>query len=366
MADYRIPELDLSTRFQLAVEMLLPIPLRKWGRASQLSQTFGISRTLLYKMRDQAKDGLLEALTPRQPGPKPHREELVIDKDFLPHAIGVLSLLKGTVRDIQIGLELLFGVHRSIGFISQTLQEIGQKASAYHLGISIRSPVMGEADEIFQGGKPCLTVVDGRSFLVLHLSPAEARDETNWGLAFLELQEQGIQFQDIACEGARGIKAGVKQAQLAIPLRSDLFHLIREAHKITKKLEREGYRAIEVAEHARRAEREAKAPKRRRGRPLKVRVPLHQAEKEEEKAIERYDCWVWLMEEARKALEPFTPEGRLNSLAEARATLESAITLMKELGHNSVTTFAIKLQSHLDELLAPIGWRSSSPLGGKV
>lgn len=78
-----------------------------------------------------------------------------------------MPVLKGTVRDIQQGLHLLFGVQRSVGYISQTLTAAGEQATAYNLGITVPLPILGEADEIFQGQKPCLTLVDGRSFLVV-------------------------------------------------------------------------------------------------------------------------------------------------------------------------------------------------------
>ena len=89
----------------------------------------------------------------------------MIDRLFLRRAVTVLSMLKGSVRDIELGLELLFGVSRSIGYISETLQKSGAAAAAYNDGIRIPLPVLGELDEIFQGRKPCLTLVDGRSFL---------------------------------------------------------------------------------------------------------------------------------------------------------------------------------------------------------
>jgi len=356
MANYRLPELDLSTRVQLAVEMLVPIPQRQWGRATELARTYGISRTLLYRLRDRAKEALLAALAPREPGPAPQTETLVIDRDFVRYAIPVLAMLKGTVRDIQLGLALLFGLRRSIGFISEHLQETGRRASEYQERLLLPLPVLGEADEIFQGRHPCLTVVDGRSFLVLHLAPAEARDATTWGLTFLALQAQGIRFHDLVSDGARGIQAGVREAQLAVPWRPDLFHLLREAHRVSQKLEREAYRAMETAERARRAEREAQAPKRRRGRPLKVKVPRPEAEAQERQAIATYDGWQWLLREVRQALEPLTPEGRLNPVAQARATLETAIELMQELGHEAVTAFAHHLQAHLEDLLAPLIW----------
>jgi len=35
MTYYRLPTLELSTRIQLSLEMLLPIPERLWGRATE-------------------------------------------------------------------------------------------------------------------------------------------------------------------------------------------------------------------------------------------------------------------------------------------------------------------------------------------
>jgi hypothetical protein len=98
-------------------------------------------------------------------------------------------------------------------------------------------PILGEADEIFQGRKPCLTLVDGRSFLVLNLAPAESHDGTTWGLTYLDLVERGIRFQDLACDGGTGLRAGVRETPLAIPLRPDLFHIQQEAYRLTRRLE---------------------------------------------------------------------------------------------------------------------------------
>lgn len=360
MAKYRIPELDLATRIMLAVEMLMPIPQRAWGRATELAKANDISRTLLYKFRDRGLEALVAALAPQQPGPQPQTNMLVVNKAFVEQTIAVLPMLKGTVRDIQLGLELLFGIYRCVGYISQTLQQAGAAADTYNASLSIPLPVLGEADEIFQGRRPCLTVVDGRSFLVLHLSPAEARDGTTWGITFLDLAARGIQFQDLASDGAQGIRLGVQEAQLTMPLRPDLFHLLREAHRLGQRLERAAYRAIEIADRARRAEQEAQAPKRRRGRRLKVKVPRPQAEAQECQAIATYDGWNWLIQEVRQALEPLTSEGRLTTVAAARATVEAAAELMMELNHQEITAFAQKLLDHLEELLAPLAWLEES------
>lgn len=251
---------------------------------------------------------------------------------------------------------MLVEVQRSVGYISQTLQEAGTAAAAYNAKISIPLAVLGEADEIFQGRRPCLTVVDGRSFLVLNLRPAETRDKTDWGLAFLNLQERGIQFHDLVSDGAKGIRAGAEEAQLDVPLRPDLFHLLRDSYQLSQQMERAAYRAIKTAERARRAKREAAAPKRRVGCPLEIKTSLEEAERQEDQAIYLYDAWSWLFHEMRRALDPIDEAGRLTAASAARSTVEAAIALLQELEEEAITAFAQALLDQLDELVAPLAW----------
>lgn len=360
MANYHLSKLDLSTRLTLTLEVLKPIPERPWGRVTELARTHRISRSWLYELRDQALEALKQALIPHKPGPRPSEESLLINKAFLQRAITTLPMLTPSVRGIQMGLDLLLGVHRSVGYISQTLKGSGASAESYNKSLTIPLPVLGEADEIFQGRRPCLTVVDGRSFLVLNLSPAESRDGTTWGVTFLELKERGIEFHDLVSDEAKGIKAGVKEAKLAIPLRPDLFHLIREAHRLSQRLEDAAYRAIKVAEKTRRADLEAHAPKRRRGGPLKVTQSQAEAQTQETRSIATYDLWAWLIGEVLQALEPITPEGRLTAVAETQKTLQTAAELLMALDHPEITAFAQKLLDRLEALVAPLAWLEQS------
>jgi hypothetical protein len=98
---------------------------------------------------------------------------------------------------IALVLELL-GIGRSVGYISQTLNAAGAQATAQNQALVVPVPILGEADEIFQGRKPCLTLVDGCLFLVLNLTPADSRDATTWGVMYLDLLERGIRFHDLA------------------------------------------------------------------------------------------------------------------------------------------------------------------------
>jgi hypothetical protein len=310
----------------------------------------------LYEIRDGAWEAVVEALLPGEAGRPAQVTSLTVDKAFIDRTIALLPMLTGSVRDIRLGLKLMLGVARSVGYISQTLTAAGEQARTYNLEMTVPLPILGEADEIFQGRKPCLTLVDGRSFLVLNLTPAESRDGTTWGLTYLGLTERGIQFQDLVCDGGTGLRAGVREAKLAVPLRPDLFHLLQDAHRLTRRLEGAAYRAMETAERARRADLEARGLLRRCGRRLKIKTPLPQAQVEEAQALETCDTWSWLLAEVRQALEPITPTHHLVSGAKTKATVETAVGLLKELGHADITAFANDLQQKLPELLAPLEW----------
>jgi hypothetical protein len=355
MANYQLTHLDLSTRIELASLMLNPS--RHWGMVTELAQEHSVSRKFLYELRGTAQASLEASLLPRPAGRQNHPNQVEINEDFVQRVIAVcLSVIPGTVRTVQMVLDLLLGVHRSIGHISRSAKELGAGALEYTQGLHLPISVLAEADEIFQGRNPCLTVVDGRSFLVLSLSRQQQRDETAWGCVLMDVQQQGVQFLDVASDGARGIQAGVKQVSLQIPLRPDLFHLIREAYRVTQRLEKRAYQAMQDAERARRARQEQELPKRRKGAPLKVKLELPQAEAEEMKAIAQLDHWEWLFQEIRQALEPITPQGRIALGRQARQTLETALELLKTLENSSIHAFSEQLSEKLDELIAPLDW----------
>lgn len=353
MTKYRVSNLDLSTRIELVAEMLLPANKRNWGEITKMAQEYGLTRERLYQLKRKARATLQEILAPQKAGRPAIDERLVVNEAMIKRAISILPLLKGSTRDIQIGLELLFGVQRSVGYINQTLHEAGEWASNHNAQMKSTKPILAEVDEIFQGRHPCLTVVDGQSFLLLNLTPTDSRDATSWGVTFLELSEQGYEFQDIVADGARGIAAGLAATGWEMMLQPDLFHLIHAAHPISKRLERRAYQAIEMADQARLVVAQAQAP-RRRGKPRQAQLPLAEAQAQETARIETLDWWQWLLQEVRLVLEPITADGQICSTQAVRDTITTATQLMRELGRDDVTKFAHKLDKYLEALLHPL------------
>lgn len=352
MAHYHLTHLDLSTRMELAIQMLAAD--RPWGRVTQLAQTHGTSRKFLYQLRDKAQRVLQQSLVAQTPGPKPPPTWVWLDDHFLQRAIVTLSLLPPSLRNLQLALELLFGQRRSLGYIQQTLQAAGERAHTANQRLQPTRPILGEVDEIYQTRRPCLTVVDGRSLLVLNLAKQVANDRTTWGVTLCELMQRGIAFEDIAFDGSLSLQAGIRDAELACPQRPDLFHLYRLGHRITAKLERHAYQALRIAYRAQRAEQEAQAEKRRRGRPLKVAVSYQEAAAGADQALGEHDLWCWLFGELRQALQPFTPQGRLTTGEQAHQTMALIVTWMQDLQVAKVTPFANNLANLLAQLVTPL------------
>jgi hypothetical protein len=352
---YRLTRIDMSTRLQLATQMM--DTQRPWGTVTTLADSYQVSRKFLYQLEHKATYALVSALSAQVPGPKPVSKTLLVDDNFILRTITTLAtIIPGSIRGIQTCLQEIIDTHRSIGFISQSLNLVGKSASRLNQLDIPKHLVLGEVDEIFQGRHPCLTVVDGRSFAVLQLSPQKSRDADTWGASLLILQEQGIQFADIASDGARGIHAGIKQAELTVPLRPDLFHLLRESLSLSRKLESSAYKEIEQSIRTQKADKESKAEHKRIGRPLEVHISLTESKEREQQAIECYDLFVWLQSEIRQSLEPYDSEDNLISVSQAKETLDTAISLLCELRDNKINDYVQVLKKHREELIAPLEW----------
>jgi hypothetical protein len=355
MPQYRVEEIDVSTRIEIGLKMVMGSADRGWGWVTERAAAYGVSRQTFYDIRDEVRAVLEQAVKPHAPGPKPASQMLKVDAEYIRRATPVLAMLKGSTRDVQLGLELLFGVERSVGFISETLNAVGQSAADYNAQLRPGQPIQGEVDEVFQRRMPCFTVVDGQSFMVLNLTAEADRTGETWAKTFKRLVDQGIEFQDIVSDNASGIRRGVSDAGLDAVWRLDVFHVIQEGHRISQKLENAAYRAIHQADRAHAYAADQTEGKRRVGRPRQAVGTIPETDRQQTLAITQFDLWTWLLSEVRFALEPVHGD-RLNASATAREALEVASELMQALDQPDIIAFATRLLNNLDVLLDPLDW----------
>ena len=163
MANYQLAHLFMSTRLEVVSVILAP--LRPWGLVTELSREYGVSRKFLYELCEKALASVSEAFLPKAPGRKTSSRLVVINESFVQRAIvASLSVVPGTVHTVQLLLGLVLDGQRSTAYISQIAKEIEADALEYTQGQILPILALTEADEIFQGRKPCLTLVDGRFF----------------------------------------------------------------------------------------------------------------------------------------------------------------------------------------------------------
>jgi hypothetical protein len=351
MAHYQLAQIDLSTRIGLASEML--DPERGRGQVTELARKYEVSRKFLYELKAKGQAALEVGLEGQKPGPKAPSRAIQVDRAFLRRAVISLSLLPPSIRNLQAAIELLFGQHCALGFIEQTLQQAGARARAENQELQPQQPIQAELDEIFQTRHPCLTLIDGASGLLLNLVRQADCDATTWGVTLLDLQRQGITFEDLASDGSLSIRTGIQEAQLQAPYRPDWFHLTQTGHEISRKLENQAYAALETAERARLFQQAAQALKPRLGRPLKPTVAYPLAAQAADQAMHTFDLWSWLFAELRQTLQPVQASGQLVSAQLARQNLTLIIAWLQDLQVSRATSFAKNLGNLMDLLLAP-------------
>jgi transposase-like protein len=90
------------------------------------------------------------------------------------------------------------------------------------------------ADEIFDGERPHLVMVEPQSLLIVELSCQDHRDALTWGVTLLECAKGGVKIEQVVSDGAQGLKKGIAEAELGIVHQLDLFHTLWEALRVEK------------------------------------------------------------------------------------------------------------------------------------
>jgi hypothetical protein len=214
----------------------------------------------------------------------------------------------------------------------------------------------GAFDEIFVAGKPVLMGVEPASLCWVLGRSADNREAKTWAgeLDKFPALEQAV--TDAGLGLVKGLRASDASRLRPVEHSLDVFHTLYQGGRAWRMTEA---RLWKIAEHAEQARFRAKQA-RRAGRSLLSLGPAaHQArlkaERILEEAVEIETAWRHL----RQCLEPFTPDGRLNTAAAARAELTKWLPALKGpawaktvrvLGRPESLTFLVRLQRKLREL----------------
>jgi len=272
-------QMPLEDRIAIATQMLSPE--RKYGQATELAHTHGVSRQDVYYIAGKAHTALEVALLPRS-GPAPAGNTLTVTRIRLERAVVTMGLLGMSERDSLIGLEEMLDTRRAPGYVAKVLRKAEHLAQARNIELTPSLSGLLASDEIFLRDQPILGIVHPASLYLTCLSLTAQRDGETWGCQFLDLAGADGVIRD----AGSGLAAGAHLAQVACHA-GDWFHPLHLAAWVDAQYERRAYSALAEQYEREDLVLQAQTSKRLENHWRKYEAACAAADQ----AIERYDQW---------------------------------------------------------------------------
>jgi len=199
MSRWKRPDITLSDRAFIAAVMNIPREQRPWGAITWLSDVYDTSRQTLYTIGGQVRQALLfpnqgiklpeSQPTLLLPPPSLAGPTITVTDNRLKRTILTLLLPGGvTLRPMQDCLQAAFDVNRSVGFLSQFINQEGpraedgarfyprsQKEAAKLLGQDFSVPVQKDVWHVLD--KAAQTVIDLERIALRKLEQAQDKGD---------------------------------------------------------------------------------------------------------------------------------------------------------------------------------------------
>lgn len=237
----RRDDITSEQRAQIAITMLAPA--RSQGTASQLADSYAVSRQTIYNIAAKGQEVLRQGLQPGPHGPPWGEKTLKVDANRLKRGSVVLTEVGVSQRDVAVCLGELLDTTPSLGWVNGVLSQVEAAAAEVN---QTWQPQIGETlagDEIYANGQPNLLVVGNDSLYLYALSRQPDCDGETWGCTLLD----GPECPQFASDAGTGLAAGVKAAQVQVH-QLDWDHLLRPLWGQATRLEKQAYAALQAVE----------------------------------------------------------------------------------------------------------------------
>lgn len=346
-----------------------------WGLVGQMERQWGISRETIY--RDSAR--IRVALEPQRSGPRLDatrpleariealdaenaalkarvtqlEARLCRSVEVTPERIEDLVLTAVTTPPSYEGageyVEVAFGqtYRPSIGKVSQIIRHHGQRAGRILTEPAVRDRFdEANADELFAGRRPVLTVVEPASLAIGAVELSDSRYGQDWQVVL----ERFDQLRYVSSDGGTGLKAGIGLCAQILRHQPDIWHrVVRPLSQITRRLEAHLDKAWDQ-------ERQAMAQHQRPKGEGKLYAPsLSRIKQEVADQFERMEVYYQGVEQLFEVFDPIVDEPgapRLRTRDEAQVLLRQAIEKLSRVGDAQLDTWRQKIEAHCKDLFA--------------
>jgi len=238
----KLPHLGLSDILFLSTVLSIPRPERPWGIVTWLSEVFAVSRPGLYALAQRVLARLQPDAQPVLTGAGAPTVEVTPTR--LARTVLTASCPgKMTIRPLQQLLDESFEQRRSVGWISELISAAGREAGQVlaQQDTSALQQVIVARDETFFQNWPLLLVIEPVSATILLAQACPDRQADTWGAALLLAQEQGATISGLVEDMARMYPKSQQEADLALPVQKDLWHIQRDGGRVRRALERAAF-----------------------------------------------------------------------------------------------------------------------------
>ena len=339
----RRADLTASTRLYIAFTALMVIEFNIWGKITELSRQFNISRMFVYMLA-----ATLKQTTPIIFGDKPTKN-IIIEKR-VPYEYMLSLRLEGRCSIGAISTIMKrFGIKNdSFGSISQYLHYFGGLLPSTLLAENEEQFVIFLSDELFSKSIPILVTVDPISSAILRIELADSRKAEDWKKHWKCLEENGYCAIYLVSDEGTGICTAQKEALADIIRQPDTYHAI--AHQLGQYvdiLEKAAYKAIK-AEY----DRCDKLNSAKSDPVIDKRIDEYEkAEKISNEEVEMYDNFHFLYVCLIEELKIFDDNGNLRDRIKAEANITTGLDLIETLRNENITKAVNKVRRTMPDLL---------------
>ena len=333
---------DLTPQTRIHIVMLAWLNQGVYGKMTQISQAYRISRTFLYQLL-LAATVQLEVLFSDDQHQGQHPSSPF---DHL----AVLLRLEGkcSIASISAIFKHLGYQPNSVGHLSACFQQYGQ-ALPSTVSMTSQTVVFYLSDEIFAIQAPILVTIEPQSTTILHIELATDRSASTWKAHFDTLKDHHFHSLGMASDRGIGLVAGYREACPEALWVGDHFHEFRGLFAMRLQWEKKAYSAIAKEDEAIRKFHHAKSESN-----LNKRLTQYeQAHQACEHAMTRYDQLDMLLQLLQEALQLCTPQGKPRTKAGVRSELTMLLHLLEELDSGAMGTILTPIRAHLDDIVVP-------------
>ncbi len=339
----RRTELTPSVRLFIAFTALTAKMTGQWGKITEISRQFMISRMFVYILANTLQEASLRIFGQNVSEP--------IVSCHLPYQY-ILSLrLEGRCSIEAIATIMKrFGIRNSsVGTISQLLQRFGSLLpNTLETSNNEIRLVVFLSDEIFAKNLPILVTVDPISSAILRIELADSRKVEDWKKHWECIQKNGHIATYLVTDEGKGLCGAHKKALSDIIRQPDTYHAI--AHRLgmwVNILEQAALKAIEKEYNC-----WDKLDSARSEAVINNRIDAYEEAKEKaDKAIELYEAFSFLYRTIIKEIEVFDINGNLRDRKSAQGNIEAGLSLIEELGHTRINEAVQKVRHTMPHLL---------------